>query len=455
MKRNSSHYSEQPIDSLSDVFRASKQRRLDSLPKVKPNEKQHLPLKGSNVKKPPVAQKDILNYFSSNSIVLPGKKDEKLTNEIPISLELKSADKQVANAVDVSQIEMDDSKSESSAAIKGRISQLNLEEFRLSAQSLLRSKHVILPAHYSSLIDLYEAFQSVMSFARGRKKQRTFIFFSEIRVSVERICRKEFSMERLAQIMYLVPNTIHVRYCKRMNPNMPSCFELAVDIDSLEETTSVSQLCEDFKLSLYSLICFHHSEFLKARDLGKYEKHLSPHKWHPLFKIHEVPSVPQANLPIPPKASKAELLKLTSLAKEQDTHDPETISNHDVSGVSQDILEKVKMRELVVKERLAQLGSKEEIQNRLDIESLPSLARQIRQIFSAGKRNRMRFEVLVSELCKGSVKSTSAECMSRRLQMLCEKVPKWCQKSAVGKIVVFKVNMDLELAEITLNLQSN
>eukprot|EP00300_Choanocystis_sp_HF-7_P005358 c14039_g1_i1.p1 GENE.c14039_g1_i1~~c14039_g1_i1.p1 ORF type:complete len:370 (-),score=40.00 c14039_g1_i1:451-1560(-) len=179
-----------------------------------------------------------------------------------------------------------------------------------------------LPDSMHTLRALFEALDTVMIFRACRGEQ---CFFDKIRTPVENISKKLFTLQRLAQIVTLVPHAYRFKVVPCPSRHLLSRGEegpgwdnhqLRISFgdsacpadsepDTQQRTLTAQQQRErrqEFQSSLMTHALQAYSDYLKAQ--GKPVPELSAvSRWDHGFQLTNIPEIPSSTLPQPPNTS--------------------------------------------------------------------------------------------------------------------------------------------------------
>jgi hypothetical protein len=228
------------------------------------------------------------------------------------------------------------------------------------------NRSLVLPQKYKVLAEAFRCTDYIVSMLYKRQEICTF---DKLKQSVEGMMRKNFDIKRLAQIQTIFSNAFKLKYesigaqlhKKKTEPQLTitPIYDSNIDIK-----LSSSHLLERYQLFVNRLLDTtkeHHQNYLNNLGVSIDSSQLV--RWHPKFKLDEVPDiVPNDNaLPIEPKSNNKSVevflqtsrqrLGISSTLTTDKTEDNKQIDNKTTSnqiitkgllkGLSMDLLNKV------------------------------------------------------------------------------------------------------------------
>eukprot|EP00794_Sanderia_malayensis_P019078 gene19079-20994_t len=343
-----------------------------------------------------------------------------------------------------------------------------------------------LPQKYRDLLEMFRCVDSVLFLLQRRKETCTF---ERLKKSVQTMLGRKFTEKNLAQMKTVYPKGFTLRQEKNLRDlnGMPAGQQLTIDANfeelfgSKERKEAISQTVlitrrNLFESSLLDITKKFHQKFLRKLNLKIADSDL--HRWHPNFKLDEVPDVPEATLPqvaaIKVCTSAKDMLEKTNLipqveqalakvAESKDckgklpaatttTTEPKlasTNSNKNLKGVSDAILERIKQKELKNAE-LAMLRNPEQEKRLEMMDRFPECVRILKTYFTTERKAAIAMEDCVRKLSEsfGSISSTAK--IEEHVRLLNELVPEWLVIVNVRKCPYLKLSKKADV-NIVLN----
>ncbi|KAG8437594.1 hypothetical protein GDO86_008343 [Hymenochirus boettgeri] len=344
-----------------------------------------------------------------------------------------------------------------------------------------------LPYKYKVLGEMFRSMDTIAGMLFNRSETITF---SKVKQGVQDMMRRKFEESNVGQIKTVYPNA----YKFRQERNIPtfkdgvkkSDYQLTVEplvdegdkLDGHPQLT-VSRLLERrqlFNRNLTNIVKQHHRTFLASLNPPMLVPDQKLTRWHPRFKVDEVPDIVPAELPQPPQVEKLttaqEVLSkargmitpkmekaLANLAlksvdvshAEQRTLPAEEPKSSVISstsqalkGVSQSLLERIRAKE--AQKLQAMMTRRPQQEERLLMMSrLPELARILRNVFVAEKKLALTAEVACNRVISSYRSSMSPGDMEKHMTLLSEIMPDWLSIHPVRKDTYYKLNKSMDL----------
>lgn len=181
-----------------------------------------------------------------------------------------------------------------------------------------------LPYKYRCLEELFKCCDTVCAIFFNRKERITF---KKLKPAVERMSKKNFTEQHLAQIKHVLPELYEFHQHKMRNfgsVTKNDYFQLvitpvldksssAVPVivsstagDEAEQLSSqrLMERVKKFHSRLFDMTADQHDEFLRGLQPPMNVVRTKLMRWHPDFDIQSCPEVPRAELPQPPNSDK-------------------------------------------------------------------------------------------------------------------------------------------------------
>ncbi|NXJ50792.1 CDT1 factor, partial [Spizaetus tyrannus] len=339
---------------------------------------------------------------------------------------------------------------------------------------------------------LAEMFRSVDTIAGMLFNRAETITFAKVKQGVQDMMRKQFEERHVGQIKAVYPTSYRLRQEKNIptfgNSVKKSDYQLTLEPVLGEEEKvdgrphlSASRLLErrkEFNRNLVNIVKQHHKAFLAALSPPMVVPEEKLTRWHPRFKVDEVPDISPAELPRPPredrlttaqevlstargmltpKMEKA-LANLALRTAEAGAGEPvvskapsPASTSSALKGVSQALLERIRAKEaqklqaLMTRdpqqeERLAMLGR------------LPAMARILRNVFVAEKKQALTMEVACARMADSYDAQMPPGEMEKHLRLFAELLPDWVGIHAIRTDTYIKLDKGKDLGLVTERL---
>ncbi|NXI34089.1 CDT1 factor, partial [Galbula dea] len=339
---------------------------------------------------------------------------------------------------------------------------------------------------------LAEMFRSVDTIAGMLFNRSETITFAKVKQGVQDMMRRQFEERHVGQIKAVYPTS----YTLRQEKNIPtfsngvkkSDYQLTLEPVLGEEEKvdgrphlSASRLLErrkEFHRNLVNIVKQHHKEFLAALNPPMVVPEEKLTRWHPRFNVDEVPDIKPAELPRPPqedrlttaqevlstargmltpKMEKA-LANLALRSTEAGVGEPvvskassPASTSSALKGVSQALLERVRAKEA---QKLQVLMTREpgHEEHLSMLGRLPAMARVLRSVFVAEKKQALPMEVACARLVDSYSLQMSPGEMEKHLRLLAELLPDWVGIHALRTDTYVKLDKGKDLSSITQRL---
>ncbi|CAH2324396.1 DNA replication factor Cdt1 [Pelobates cultripes] len=340
-----------------------------------------------------------------------------------------------------------------------------------------------LPYKYKVLGEMFRSMDTIVSMLFNRSETVTF---SKVKQGVQDMMRKQFEEHNVGQIKTVYPNG----YTFRQEKNIPTFkngmkktdFQLTMEpiledgdkVDGCLQLTA-SRLLQRrclFNRNLISIVKKHHKVFLETLDPPLLVPDDKLSRWHPRFKVDEVPEIEAAELPLPPQTEKLTTAQdvlskargvmtpkmekaLANLAlRATDTGSAETKpvppvedkpnTSSALKGVSQSLLERIRAKEAQKLQAVMTRRPQQE-EKLLMMSRMPELARILRNVFVAEKKPALSVEVACNRVISSYHSSMSSGEMEKHLAFLSELLPDWLSIHPVRKDTYYKLNKHTDL----------
>ncbi|KAL2088480.1 hypothetical protein ACEWY4_015379 [Coilia grayii] len=345
-----------------------------------------------------------------------------------------------------------------------------------------------LPYKYKVLAEMFRSMDTIVSMLFNRTETVTF---AKVKQGVQDMMRKRFEESHVGQIKTVYPTA----YTYRQEKNIPtfsstakkSNYQLTFEPVIEEEQNgarpvlSASLLLDRrrmFHHSLVNVVKEHHKRFLESLDPPVVVPDDMLTRWHPRFKVDEVPNIQPSDLPQPPQTEKLttaqEVLDRartlmtpkmekalanmalktveTPLTTEEETPAPKEAASPATApsclkGVSQSLLERVRAKE--AQKLQAAMTRNPEQEKRLAMMShLVEMARILRTVFVAEKKPALTMEVACSRMIASYRSAFTSGDMEKHLRLLAELTPDWLTIHPIRKDFYLKLNKAADLSAV-------
>lgn len=352
---------------------------------------------------------------------------------------------------------------------------------------------LVLPYKYQVLAEMFRSMDTIVGLLHNRSETATF---AKVQQGVQDMMRKRFEERNVGQIKAVYPGS----YRFRQERNVPtftdgakrSQYQLTIEPLLGQDAgpappltaTCLLQRRQVFSQNLLRRVQEHHKAFLASLDppMAVPEEQLK--RWHPRFRVDEVPDIEPAELPQPPAVEtlttaqevlararslmsprmERALSDLASRSKEPGgpaspgpalpatpPATPPAAPPSALKGVSQSLLERIRAKE--VQKQLAQMTRRPEQEQRLQrLERLPELARVLRGVFVSERKPALTMQVACARLVGSCCAATSPGEMEQCVLLLSELLPDWLRLHRVRTDTYIKLDKDADLASIMARL---
>ncbi|XP_064599103.1 DNA replication factor Cdt1-like [Liolophura sinensis] len=342
-----------------------------------------------------------------------------------------------------------------------------------------------LPYKYRVLAEMFRGMDTVVSMLHNRSE---IITFSKLKVAVQAMNKRNFELKHAGQIKTVFPHG----YIYRQEKGLPcyggktSGYQLTVEpnfhfntnsgddemVKAAKVTFTPSHLLQRrgfFHNRLIAIVKRYHREFLSklSKPLAIPDEKIT--RWHPQFKLDEVPDMDISPLPEAPfekkyhtakdvlEATRGKILPQVERALENVAARSESnilqssesssklpASKPAVKGVPQSLLEKIRAKE-AAKLQAALTRNPAEEKRTLMMSRLPDMMRIVRNYYVTEKKNTLPMEIVIQKL-QDSYRSTIAlSDVEAHVKLMVELTPDWLSLQQVRKGRYLKLNTGLEL----------
>ncbi|XP_066510280.1 DNA replication factor Cdt1-like [Hoplias malabaricus] len=357
-----------------------------------------------------------------------------------------------------------------------------------------------LPFKYKVLAEMFRSMDTIVGMLFNRSETVTF---AKVKQGVQDMMHKRFEETHVGQIKAVYPSA----YTFRQEKNIPnfsatakkSAYQLTVEPVVADETNgarpvlSATRLLERrriFHQSLVEIVKGHHKVFLASLTPTVVIPGDKLTRWHPRFRVDEVPNIQASDLPQPPqteklttaqevldkaralmtpKMEKALANMALKTAEAACAKEPEPPTKPDLTatptptqtpsalkGVSQSLLERIRAKE-AQKLQAAMTRNPEQEERLVMMGRLPELSRILRNVFVAEKKPALIMEIACNRMIASYRSALSSGEMEKHLRLLVELVPDWLTIHPIRKDFYLKLNksanMNLVLEKLSQKIK--
>lgn len=344
-----------------------------------------------------------------------------------------------------------------------------------------------LPYKYKVLAEMFRSMDTIVSMLFNRTETITF---AKVKQGVQDMMHKKFEESHVGQIKTVYPSA----YTYRQERNIPtfsstvkkSSYQLTMepvieeDQNCTRPVLTASRLLErrrTFHHHLVNIVKEHHKRFLQSLDPRVVVPDDMLTRWHPRFRVDEVPNIQPSDLPQPPQTEKLttaqEVLDKaralmtpkmekalanmalktaeTACLKEEAPAPKEAASPaatpSALKGVSQSLLERIRAKE-AQKLQAAMTRNPQQEERLAMMSRLEELARILRNVFVAEKKPALIMEVACSRVIASYRSALSQGDMEKHLKLLAELTPDWLSIHPIRKDLYLKLNKTMDLSVV-------
>eukprot|EP00112_Aurelia_sp_Birch-Aquarium-sp1_P015130 Seg3325.5 transcript_id=Seg3325.5/GoldUCD/mRNA.D3Y31 product="DNA replication factor Cdt1" protein_id=Seg3325.5/GoldUCD/D3Y31 len=403
------------------------------------------------------------------------------------------------------------SNSEANAAAKGNVREECLKKFKESVQQEGKTRERgKLRNKFAHLVNDGAATSRTEKISEPPKTAKTdSLSRSTVSSSTSKVPRqlakhkKKFTEKHLAQMKTVYPNGFTFRIEKNLRDlnGMPSGPQLTIEanfedvmsskhVDKKDTSQTVLITRRNlFETALIDITKKHHQKYLHKLNLKIAASELQ--RWHPHFKLEDVPEIQETNLPqvtvtksvtsakdildrnhcIPQVEKALQNVSKSSEKKESSKPNPATISstqadtkqpyetksttqnNGILKGVSSTLLDRIREKEQK-KAALAMLRNPEQEKRLGSMEQLPSFVRILKTYFTTEKKAAITLEDCVGKLLGSFSSAMSSANVEEHVRLLNELVPDWLSIVNVRKCQYVKLTKNSDINVVIRKLES-
>nr|XP_023961275.1 DNA replication factor Cdt1 isoform X2 [Chrysemys picta bellii] len=354
------------------------------------------------------------------------------------------------------------------------------QRFHTLAQDL--PPGLTLPYKYKVLAEMFRSMDTIVGMLFNRSETVTF---AKVKQGVQDLMHRQFEERNVGQIKAVYPTS----YKFRQEKNIPtfssflkkSSYQLTVEPVLGEEEKvdgrphlSASRLLERrrvFSRNLVNIVKQHHKTFMASLSPPMVIPDDKLTRWHPRFNVDEVPDIIPAELPQPPQVDKlttaqevltkarsmmtpkmekalANLALRTAETSPGKHEDPKATPTANTSsalkGVSQALLERIRAKEAQKLQALMTRNPQQE-ERLVMISRLPEMARLLRNVFVAEKKQALTMEVACTRMLDSYRTTMTSGEMEKHLHLFSELLPDWVIIHPIRKDTYIKLDKSMDL----------
>lgn len=361
-----------------------------------------------------------------------------------------------------------------------------------------------LPHKYKMLLEFFRNTDQAVSLYYNRKEMITF---SKLKGAVQELTRRSFDEKHLGQIMTVYPDSYDLRREKAKNlygmKNLNS-YELTIE-PRLADTTNCdvrpSMSAADllnrrhkFHHNLINLLRKQHTKFLESLTPPVRVDETKVQRWHPKFRLEDLPEVSSAVLPKAPEVekfttakevldkAKGSMNERIQAALKQMATDKEASTSKDVTkekgnssatpntsslnassssssskkaatkGIPPSLLAKIREKEAKkAGENLVMCGEKSERVNQLG--RLPDFVKILRTFFLTEKKPALLIEDVVKKVSDSHRSALVGNTVETHIKLIAEVAPEWLTMTKLSSGTYVKINRTMDINKIMDNIE--
>ncbi|NXM24960.1 CDT1 factor, partial [Oxyruncus cristatus] len=346
-----------------------------------------------------------------------------------------------------------------------------------------------LPYKFKVLAEMFRSLDTIAGMLFNRAETITF---AKVKQGVQDMMRRQFEERHVGQIKAVYPTSYQLRQEKNIptfgNGGKKSEYQLTLEPVVGEEEKvdgrphlSASRLLErrkEFHRNLVNIVKQHHKAFLAALSppLEVPEEKLT--RWHPRFNVDEVPDISPMELPRPPQADRLStaqevlstargmlspkmekaLANVALRTAEAGAGEPvlskapsPASTSSALKGVSQALLDRIRAKEARKLKALMTRDTQQEERVAM-LGRLPAMARVLRSVFVAEKKQALPMEVVCARLGDSYDELMAPAETEKHLRLFAELLPDWVGIHAIRTDTYIKLDKETDLGLITERL---
>lgn len=363
---------------------------------------------------------------------------------------------------------------------------------------------LILPVEYRELSEMFKCCETICAMYHNRRESITF---KKLKPAVQRLLRKNFTEQNLAQIKEVFPEAYNFSQVKMRNFGSTSKqdhYQLVITPNVAENIAYASTTKDEnlikaaqnlimnpqiiidrqrkFDKSLLNLVHEEHEKFLSSLEPPINIPRENVRTWHSNFHVKNCPSVKKAEMPLPPNAERFSSAKdvlatarnlfncgtplekamerleakknegETSRAEMTELQSGNKLNDALFKGISKSLLEKIREKQ-AAKQLAAMTRRPSQDVEAIKFGRLPELARHLRNVFVTERKGTLALENVLKKLENSFRINLSMKQLEDHLKMLSEEIPNYLTFHEVRKVIYVKVNREIDLTEVVTKLE--
>ncbi|NWX23178.1 CDT1 factor, partial [Aegotheles bennettii] len=346
-----------------------------------------------------------------------------------------------------------------------------------------------LPYKFKVLVEMFRSVDTIAGMLFNRAETITF---AKVKQGVQDMMRKQFEERHVGQIKAVYPTSYRLRQEKNIptfgGAGKRSDYQLTLEPVVGEEEKvdgrphlSASRLLErrrEFHRNLVNIVKEHHKVFLATLSPPMVVPEEKLTRWHPRFKVDEVPDIIPAELPrppqedrlttaqevlstarglLPPKMEKA-LANLALRTAGAGAGEPvaskapsPASTSSALKGVSQALLDRIRAKEAQKLQALMTRDPRQE-ERVAALGRLPAMARVLRSVFVAEKKQALTMEVACARMAESYSTQMPPGEMEKHLRLFAELLPDWVGIHTIRTDTYIKLDKGKDLGLIAERL---
>ncbi|NWQ62433.1 CDT1 factor, partial [Neopipo cinnamomea] len=361
------------------------------------------------------------------------------------------------------------------------------QRFHTLAQDL--PPGLTLPYKFKVLAEMFRSLDTIAGMLFNRAETITF---AKVKQGVQDMMRRQFEERHMGQIKAVYPTSYWLRQEKNIptfgNGGKKSEYQLTLEPVVGEEEKvdgrphlSASRLLErrkEFHRNLVNIVKQHHKAFLAALSPPMEVPEEKLTRWHPRFNVDDVPDISPVELPQPPQADRLStaqevlstargmlspkmekaLANVALRTAEAGAGEPvlskapsPASTSSALKGVSQALLDRIRAKEARKLQALMTRDTQQEERVAM-LGQLPAMARVLRSVFVAEKKQALPMEVVCAHLGDSYDELMAPAEMEKHLRLFAELLPDWVGIHAIRTDTYIKLDKEKDLGLITERL---
>jgi len=346
-----------------------------------------------------------------------------------------------------------------------------------------------LPFKYKMLLEFFRNMDQAVSLYYNRKEMITF---SKLKGAVQELTRRSFDEKHLGQIMTVYPESYELRREKAKNlygmKNLNN-YELTVeprlngasancDVRPSMSAANLLNRRHKFHHSLINVLRKQHTKFLESLTPPVKVDEMKVQRWHPKFKLEELPEVTIAALPEAPEVEKFSTAKevldkakgsmnerieaaLKQMAESKESAKPNSKEADKpaaspapappkkaaTKGIPPSLLAKIREKE--AKKAVENLVMTSEASERVNmLGRLPDFVKILRTFFLTEKKPALLIEDVVKKVSDSHRSALAGSAVDAHVKLIAEVAPEWLTITKLSSGTYVKINKTMDINKI-------